>query len=551
MSRRRAAAATTPRATAAHAWTTRRFVSIAGLVAAALVAIGYGRTLGFPFQFDDFDWIRDNAALGPPLDPGAIWRFRPSRFVPDLSFALQIAAWGRDVSALRLANLAIHVLASVLAGACARAIGRQTSPGATRRADVAGLLAAGLFAAHPLATQAVTYVTQRITSLTAVLELACLAAFLSARASGSRRAWSATWAFGFAAALGKEMAAALPLALAAIEWVLRRAGAAGRAPWPRPLPLALVPVLCAVLARAPLGPEARVASAFAETGDLTRTEYALTQCVVVPRYAALFAWPRGQQLDPWIAPRRAPDVAVLAGAAALLLALAAALAGARGAASLRPARCGSSPRSRPSRASCRFGTSRTSTARTCRWRASAWTAAAALAASGARGGPRRRAVAAIAAIAIVLALAFATRARNEVWRSGRALWGDTVARSPRSARAQNNYGLALAEDGDPAGAEAAFRAAIAAEPRHLAARANLGMLYGRAGRLDEAIAILEEGRRYGPGDPRLNSNLGVAYWQRGDTARAAAAFERALATDPAERGARSNLNRLRLGLPPR
>jgi CBS domain-containing protein len=527
-----------------------RFAAPLAAIVAAIVAFGYGHTLAFPFHFDDFDWIANNRALGPPLDPAAIWSFRPSRFIPDLTFALQILAWGRDPVALRLGNLVVHALASVLVGWIARDFVTLTRPGARRAATWAGFAAGALFAAHPLATQSVTYVTQRITSLTALLELASVAAFLRARTSERLRWWVASWSCALLAAFSKEMSVALPFALFATEWVLRRSGAVWRASWKRLVPYLIVVPVVIVAARAPLGPEGRVPSGFSETSEYTRGEYALAQVVVVNRYLQLFALPAGQQLDPHV-PLPSPwSRRVTRGAMLLALLPLVALTRARrwplAAIGLLWFVITVAPESSviPIRDLMNEHRAYLPMAGLC------WLVAAGIAGVAGTDFPQLRYAGLAVFAAIVVALAFATRERNEVWRSERALWEDSARKSPGSARAQNNFGLALLSDGDAAGAEAAFRAAIEAEPRHVYARANLGMLYGREGRLDEAISVMREALRYAPADPMLLNNLGTALWQKGDTLRAAAAYERALLAHPGAPGPSANLARLRAGGPP-
>ena len=107
---------------------------LAVTLTALVVAAGYFHTLGYPFHFDDFDWIRDNLALAPPLDLAAIWDFRPSRFLADLSFALNRLTTGDSPASYRATNLVIHGLAALavgwiageLAHAAAGCFGRRT-----------------------------------------------------------------------------------------------------------------------------------------------------------------------------------------------------------------------------------------------------------------------------------------------------------------------------------------------------------------------------------------------------------------------------------------
>src|SRR5262249_16939215 len=132
-----------------------------------------------------------------------------------------------------------------------------------------------------------------------------------------------------AAGLSKEMSVALPFAVVGLEAWLRAVRAPGRPKWLRIAPYFLIVPLVVWTARHPLGPERMVASGLRETGDIGRAEYLLTQLTVIPRYVGLALWPAGQCIDP--APRLhgAPDVAVLAGAALLVVLTGAAIASRR------------------------------------------------------------------------------------------------------------------------------------------------------------------------------------------------------------------------------
>jgi hypothetical protein len=149
--------------------------------------------------------------------------------VVHLSLALNLALTGRGPVGLRAINLVIHLLASLLVGWIVAELARGEPSDARQRASprMVGLVAALLFAAHPLATQAVTYLIQRTTSLAALLELAAVAFFLRARRGREVRWWAASWSCALLAAQTKEMAVALPIGIALVEATLR---AQGRAP---------------------------------------------------------------------------------------------------------------------------------------------------------------------------------------------------------------------------------------------------------------------------------------------------------------------------------
>lgn len=93
----------------------------------------------------------------------------------------------------------------------------------------------------------------------------------------------------------------------------------------------------------------------------------------------------------------------------------------------------------------------------------------------ARLGPRP--VLQLAAVAVVLAapLAALTYQRNFVWRDDLSLWGDSATKSPTSSRAQMNYGLALMKRGRMAEAEDYFRNCIRLAPNYALTYTNLGI----------------------------------------------------------------------------
>jgi hypothetical protein len=339
------------------------------------------------------------------------------------------------------------------------------------------------------------------------------------------------------------MAVGLPFAIVGIEAWLRWVRAPGRAGALRLTPYFLLVPLVLWTAQHPLGPERMVASGLRETGDIGRWEYLLTQMTVIPRYLGLGLWPARQCIDPVPPLHPSPDAAVAMGAA-LLLALTAGAVALRRRAPLALAGWGwflvtVAPESSliPIRDLMMEQRAYLPLAGLC------WIAAAAFAVIPAR------AARVAAAAALVVALTAATHVRNRVWRDELSLWADSVAKSPGSARAQNNLGLALEAAGRAAEAERAWRAAIAAEPAHVFARVNLGRLYGRSGRLDEALRVLGEADALSPGDPRVLNNLATAWWSKGDTAHAAALYLRALDADPGAPYPAANLARMRRGLP--
>ena len=137
----------------------------------------YWNTLGHEFVHDDLTLIQQNRTV-TELRWGDIFSHRVYRPVRTLTYALNYWAGGLDPTGYHLFNLLLHALNSMLVYWLFRAVtGRRTLA-------VAGAL---LFAAHPVQTAAVAYVSGRKDLLAAFFILAGCLSFLSYRDSGRRR----------------------------------------------------------------------------------------------------------------------------------------------------------------------------------------------------------------------------------------------------------------------------------------------------------------------------------------------------------------------------
>ena len=102
---------------------------------------------------------------------------------------------------------------------------------------------------------------------------------------------------------------------------------------------------------------------------------------------------------------------------------------------------------------------------------------------------------------------------------------------PEFATAWFLCGMALREEGDVAGARAAFVAAVAAAPGYVDARIAAARAALTLNEVDSAIALCEDGLARYANDSRLWCALGDARLARRDGGSAAAAFEAALRID--------------------
>ena len=161
----------------------------AALLVAACTLVAYLNSLGGRFVMDDRSEIADNPAirsLVPPWGPMLGGRNMPARPLPYLTFAIDHAVWGPEPFGYHVTNLVIHVVAALMLFSLARttlAAPRFRATWGDHPTAVAAAIAT-VWAVHPLGTQAVTYVYQRLESMTGMLCLVALAAFAKAAATG-------------------------------------------------------------------------------------------------------------------------------------------------------------------------------------------------------------------------------------------------------------------------------------------------------------------------------------------------------------------------------
>jgi tetratricopeptide (TPR) repeat protein len=500
------------------------------LVLAAAVAGCYSNSLGAPFVLDDERSLT--------LDPGlASWAPSPveppSRRVAYLSFKVDYRLHGLDPAGFHATNVAVHVLAALAVYALARLLLSRAGRGAARgeRADAvapAAFAAALLWAVHPVQTQAVTYVVQRIASLAALFYVAALALYLAAREGrGASRAlaYAAALAAGLLAMFTKEIAFTLPLAIVLAEVLflegprLRRLAAV--APFLALLPI--VPWTYLAPHRAAEG-LLRGGDAAARLGGLSRLDYLATEARVLVTYLRLLVLPVGQNLDydyPVEHGLGSPPV-LLSGALLLALLAAGAWLARRRATGARVAGFGvvlfflalSVESSVIPIADVIFEH---------RLYLPSVGAALAVGALLAEVTARRpaaapRAWAAVAAAA--LALGAATFARNRVWRDPVTLWRDVAEKSPNKARGHYNLGNALREAGDLAGAEREWMRAVEIAPLHSGAENQLGSLALVRGDLPSAEAHLRRALAPPWAVPDANYNLALVLEAMGRSSEA-------------------------------
>ena len=416
------------------------------LFAAALAA--YGNAFFGGFQFDDFNVIVRQAAVH---SPGAWWDSMPGiRPLLKLSYALSWSAGGGGTYAFHALNVMLHAANVLLVWQVLRTLFERMGLDAEGFAAFAGAL---FFALHPAHTEAVTYISGRSTSMMALFYLAAVLAFLR----GAPR-WVSPALF-LAALATKEVAATLPCALLLCEALdLRRPfewrAALRRTAWH----WSALGAGCVLMAALPRYRE------MLETSLALRGfgEQRALQTGALVRHVGVLLLALPPNIDPEVAP--APPAAAFAVLAALAVGLALLRAQPWYALALLWFFLHLAP---TNSVLPRFDAAND------RQLYLASIGPLALAGFALSLLPRGRAA---LAAALALALALGTVLRNQDYRTEVALWSDTVRHSPGKARAFNNLGFALQEEGRMAEARQAYERALALDPGHIPARINLQQL---------------------------------------------------------------------------
>jgi protein O-mannosyl-transferase len=248
-----------------------------GLCVAAFAA--YGPALSGGFVWDD-----ESHVTRPELRPlHGLWRiwFEPGatqQYYPVLhsAFWVEHRLWGDAAVGYHLANLLLHLTACILLYQVLR---RLSVPGA--------LLAAAVFALHPVCVESVAWVSEQKNTLSTVFYLGAALAYLAF--DEKRQAGKYALAIGLfiLALLSKSVTASLPAAILVVLWWKR-----GRLSWRRDV-LPLAPWFCLSGAAAAVTPwvESRFIGAQGAAFSLSLVGRLLVAGRAVWFYLGKILWP--------------------------------------------------------------------------------------------------------------------------------------------------------------------------------------------------------------------------------------------------------------------
>lgn len=511
-------------------------------------ALLYANTLQVPFYLDDAANIQENRAIqlktwqfSGLLDAGA-GGFVGNRPIAYISFALNYLFFGENLAGFHVVNTIIHVLTAVfLFLLLLKTFELPTSGVGSEHILMIAFAGALLWLVHPLHTQSVTYIVQRMNSMAAmffVLSLYCYVQGRTLEGKTRQGAWLAGACLSGLLALGtKENAATLPFFILLYEWYFIRDLSVI---WLRKQLPVMIGVLVAVslIAFYYLGtkPLASILASYAPR-DFTLAERVLTQFRVVMFYGSLLLLPHYGRLslehdfsvshsffDPL-----STGFAMLSVLALLVFAV--------------------------------------YLARRERFISFAivWFLGNLVIESSVIGLemvfehrtylPSMLVVAGLVVLlgryvkqspfwtvvgVVVLVFSLWTIERNNQWRNPVEFWQDCVRKAPASPRPYNNLGLVLAERGETEAAIVQYRESLRRKPAFLMAHNNLGVALQKQGKFREAAEHLLFALQSDPFNAKLHNNLGSIYARLNDFDKSARHLNEALRIDPGYGAAHNN-----------
>lgn len=518
----------------------RRSIWLAGGALALATLAVYSGTFYVPFVFDDPSSVLTNASLRQLWPPWTALSPPPlvtvsGRPVVNFTLALNHALGGTSPAGYHAVNLAIHILAGlVFFGLVRRTLHRP--PLAARFGSSAlplALAAAALWSLHPLQTESVTYVVQRVESLMGLWYLLTLYAFVRAVdvAPGPdagpphrRTAWLVVSVAASLLGMGsKEVMVSAPLLVLLYD----RTFVAGsfRTAWKnRARYYAALAATWLLLGGLVLGTGGRGGTAGLNT-DLSVWTYALTQLHAVALYLKLAFWPYplvfdyGTDVVRHFADIVAPGLLVAALAGGIVWALwrrpALGFLGAWGFAILAPT-SSIVPIATQTVAEHRMYLPLAAIVLAALLVGQAWIGR----------------VAWVAALSMAFLFGGLTWTRNRIYHDELTLWTDTVAKRPGNARAHYNLAETLARTGQGPAAIEHYQDALRLDPNYAEAYNNLGVLLRQTGRGADARECFERSVRIDAGNPISRYNLGDALTREGSLKEAVAQFRAALELQP-------------------
>ena len=144
-------------------------------------------------------------------------------------------------------------------------------------------------------------------------------------------------------------------------------------------------------------------------------------------------------------------------------------------------------------------------------------------------------------LAVTAVMVWGSYERNRVWRDPITLWTDCVKKSPNKERPHYNLGQSYYELRRYQDAIASYQTSIRLQPGDADAYNSLGLAYKAAGDYQKAADAFREALRVKPVFPLALSNLGFLYTEMNRYPEALESFKKALQIRPDDASALNNL----------
>jgi len=537
------------------------------LLVPILTFLVYSNTWNASFHLDDDINIVENRAIQiKTLDLSTLLQagFRsplPSRFIANISFALNYYFGGLHVAGYHWINYLIHLgTAFLLFSFLYETFSLPALRGSVPFPGEAAALAALLWAVHPVQTQTVTYIVQRMTGLSALFYLLAFVLYIQGRkkteAPSGSRSNVRSWYLGAAGAAflsfgSKEIAVTLPVMIILYDALFFCRGERARLKKAAPAYLALLATtglfvsLCLWWAGGSFGAFQEALSKQYGVDYIPWDVRLLTESRVVVYYLSLLLFPHPARLNldydfPVSDSILHPPTTLLSIAAIVGLLSVAAFYW----------------KKRPLLTFFIFwyfgNLLLESTVlqldlvfehRLYLPSIAFFAGGAVLFVQSASAASSKGASILICGLLVCLILlhSFWTIERNRVWRDEISLWTDTVSKSHQKARPYKALGTAYAEAGRLDEAIEAFLTALRLNSNYAKVHTNLGVAYYKKGRTGEAISEFEQAIEMNERDALAYYNLANIFTDQGRWEDAIEAYRKAVEILPFEPMIRHNL----------
>ena len=541
-----------------------------------IISIVYSNTLEAPFVLDDKFVIVENPIvkdLGYMVNPSEAkvhkgrfeYEIFRRRYIGYLTFAINYWFHKLDVTGYHLVNIAIHIINSLIVYWLVILTFKTpflNSSVLGGRINEIAFFASLFFACHPLQTQAVTYIWQRVTSLSTTFYCLALVFYILWRLTSKKPSSFATqmpilFYFGsvISAVLAmktKEIAFTLPVVIFLYELMFFEEKIKKRILYITPLLLTMLIIPISLLETEKLKGDlmGNIGEVTREDHNISRMDYLLTQFTVIATYIRLIFFPINQNLDydfPIYNTFLTPEVFL---SFLLLFSI--------------------------------FGLGiymfLRSRARNITYRIIAfgifwffitlsvessfiplvdviWEHRVYLPSTGffialtigiflilnKFGHRKLHRIGVAIIVTVIIMFSVLTYSRNNIWSSEIALWQDNVEKSPQKARPHNNLGNVLYNQGRTEEAKEHYLHALRINPDSEKAHYNLGNVLSNQGRTEEAKEHYLQALRINPESEKTHLNLGNILYNQGRTEEANEHYLQALRINPESEKAHNNL----------